>query len=411
MQMMFRYEIKKVFSKKSSKIAILLLLIVVIITCWFATDVFFVNENGEKKTGYAAVRQLRKAQKEWAGVLDEEKLRQVIEENNRINATPEANSKKLTDQEIAYGWTQGIYELRNLLNCSYGEDFCSYDYYRADDLSTEDAGAFYENRIMLLKNWLSDDGKYLFSDAEKKYLIKQYESLETPFGYDYMKGWTQVLEYAPTIIMVGMLILGFLVAGIFSSEFSWKSDAIFFSTVYGRNKAVAAKIKAGLSIVTVIYWAAILLYSTIVLVYLGIDGAACPIQADFSGWKCFYNIQIWQVYLLTVVGGYVGCLFISLLTMFISAKTKSAVLAVMLPFVLIFLPSFLGNIESPVINKILGLLPDRLLQVSTALTYFDLYKLGNKVMGAIPILFVLYGILAIFLLPILYHEYRCKQIN
>jgi hypothetical protein len=33
-------------------------------------------------------------------MLDEEKLRQVIEENNRINATPEANSNNLTDSEI-----------------------------------------------------------------------------------------------------------------------------------------------------------------------------------------------------------------------------------------------------------------------------------------------------------------------
>ena len=63
-------------------------------------DVSFVNENGETKKGFAAVRHLRDAQKEWAGMLDEEKLRQVIEENNRINATPEANSNNLTDSEI-----------------------------------------------------------------------------------------------------------------------------------------------------------------------------------------------------------------------------------------------------------------------------------------------------------------------
>lgn len=65
-----------------------------------AMDVSFVNENGETKKGFAAVRHLRDAQKEWAGMLDEEKLRQVIEENNRINATPEANSNNLTDSEI-----------------------------------------------------------------------------------------------------------------------------------------------------------------------------------------------------------------------------------------------------------------------------------------------------------------------
>lgn len=166
--MMFRYEMKKVFLKRSSKIAILLLLVIVGITCWFAMDVSFVNENGETENGYIAVRHFREAQKGWAGMLDEDKLRQVIEENNRINAAPEANSNNLTDSEIVYSQKQGIDEIRSLLNCSYAEEFRSYDYYRADSLNAEDAGAFYENRITLLKSWLSDDGKDQFSDKEKE---------------------------------------------------------------------------------------------------------------------------------------------------------------------------------------------------------------------------------------------------
>lgn len=407
--MMFRYEMKKVFSKTSSRVAVMLLAVMVGIVCWFAMDVYYVNENGEKETGYGAVRKLREAQKEWAGDLDEEKLRRVIEENARIHDTPEAKSDELRQKEIAYSWTQGIHEIRNLLNCSFAEGFRSYDYYRADTLKAGEAALFYENRSGLLKSWLAGEAKDQFSDAEKNYLIQQYESLNTPFYYDYRKGWTQALEYAPTVIMIAMLVLGFLVAGIFSSEFSWKSDAIFFSAFYGRDKAVAAKAKAGFCIVTILYWMTVLVYSGILLLYFGTDGAACPVQADFSGWKCFYHITVWQEYLLTVAGGYVGCLFLAFLTMLVSAGTKSAVLAVTTPFLLIFLPSFLGNIESPAINQILGLLPDRLLQVSTALGYFDLYEFGGKVTGAVPVLFVLYGGLAILLLPVTYRVYRRQQ--
>lgn len=88
--------------------------------------------------------------------------------------------------------------------------------------------------------------------------------------------------------------------------------------------------------------------------------------------------------------------------MLASARVRSAVPAVMVPFVLIFLPSFLGNLESAAVNKILGLLPDRLLQVGTALGYFDLYTLGGRVMGAVPILLVLYGIGAAAVLPVVY---------
>lgn len=97
-----------------------------------------------------------------------------------------------------------------------------------------------------------------------------------------------------------------------------------------------------------------------------------------------------------------GCLFMAGLCMLVSARVRSAVPAVMVPFVLIFLPSFLGNLESAAVNKILGLLPDRLLQVGTALGYFDLYTLGGRVMGAVPILLVLYGIGAAAVLPVVY---------
>lgn len=408
---MLKYELKKVFAKTSSKVAVILLIALVCITCWLSMHIYFVNESGEKEYGFSAVRQLREMQKEWAGVLDESKLAAVIEENLRIEATPQARSENITEINIAYGWKQGIDEIRNLLNSAYADGFRTYDYYRADHLKSEDAGRFYDNRIVLLKNWLFDEAKEQFSDKEKGYLINQYETLNTPFLYDYMLGWTQLFEYSPTIIMILMLILGYLVAGIFSNEFQYKADAVFFTSVYGRNKAVTAKIKAGICIVTLIYWAAILLYSLSVLFYLGMDGAVCPVQADRSGWKCFYNILNWQKYLLVVIGGYIGCLFISSLTMYISAKTKSAVVAVVAPFILIFIPSFLENINSPVVNKILGLLPDRLLQVGVAMGYFDLYELFGKVVGAIPILFVIYSILTIVLLPIIYEEYRKKQID
>ena len=218
---MIKYELKKIFSKTSSKIAVLLLLAIVFVICWMTVDVSYVNEKGEKETGFAAVRKLRETQKEWAGDLDEERLRQVIGEIRRINATPEARSKNVSENEIAYSWQQGIDDIRDLLNRSFGENYRSYDYYRADSLNAEDAALFYSNRIILLKNWLADEAKDQYTDREKEFLIGQYESLKTPIFYDYMRGWSQLFDYSPKIIMITILIWGFLVAGIFSNAVSY----------------------------------------------------------------------------------------------------------------------------------------------------------------------------------------------
>lgn len=408
---MVKYEVKKVFAKTSSKIAILLLFVAIAITCFFALDISYVDENGESQKGLTAVRALKAAQKEWAGCLDEERIQKVIAENQRIRKTPEALSQNIRENDIAYGWGQGIMEIRDLLNCSYAKEFREYDYYRADSLAPEDAKDFYDNRTRLLKEWLANEAQYQYSSGEKEYLISQYENLATPFYVDYMAGWLQLFEFAPTIVMLVMLILGYLVAGIFSNEFTWRSDAVFFSSVYGKNKAVSAKIKAGFCIVTTIYFVAFLAYTGIVLLYLGIDGWNLPIQSSWTSWKSFYNITNIQKFFLIFIGGYIGCLFISFLCMLVSAKTRSTVLAVMIPFILIFIPSFIANIDSPLVNKVIGLLPDQLLQVGNALKYFNLYSIGRKVIGEVPVIILLYTILTLIILPILYHEYRHTQIS
>ncbi len=407
---MIKYELKKVFLRTGSRIALLVLLLVTGITCFFAANISYVNENGESTSGPAAIAALKNAQKEWSGFLDEETLRQVIAENRRIRTSPEAISDNVRESNIAYSWGQGIGEIRSLLNCSFCA-FREYDYYRADSLTEDEASSFYANRISSLKDWLSDEAKDQFSEKEKEYLIGQYESLETPFFWDYMAGWRQLFEYAPTVVMITMLVLGYLVAGIFSSEFSWKSDAIFFTSFYGRDRAVFAKVKAGFLLVTAVYFTAFLLYTGMVLTYLGADGFNCAIQSSWGSWKSFYNITNWQEFLLIALGGYIGCLFISSLSMLVSAKTKSAVIAVMVPVVLIFIPSFIGNINSPLINKILGLLPDQLLQAGVALDYFNLYTVGGHVIGAVPVILVLYAVLTVVLMPVLYQEYRRKQIS
>lgn len=117
-----------------------------------------------------------------------------------------------------------------------------------------------------------------------------------------------------------------------------------------------------------------------------------------------------QKYFLIGIGGYIGCLFISFLSMVVSAKTKSSVLAVMIPVLLVFIPSFFLNLNSFLVNKIIALLPDQLLQTKTALDRFDLYSIGTFVVGAVQITLPLYAALTAVLLPILYRTYRSQQI-
>lgn len=410
---MVKYEIKKIFSTLSNKIALGLLAMMVLLSAWMAvSNVEWVNETGDPETGFTAIGKLRSAQKEWSGILDEDRLQQILRENQRIAATPEALSRDYQQNDIAYGWRQGFRPVLDMMNQAYASGFQEFDWYTNERITPDQVGDFYPNRTKLMKQWLYDEtgsAYRLFTEKEKLYLVEQYETLDTPFYYTYAEGWEQLLYNSPFVIMVGALILGYLAAGIFANEFKWKSDAVFFSARYGRDKAAGAKIGAGFVMVTALYWSAVLVYTLLTLGCLGFDGWNCPIQIDL--WKVFYHLKLWQAWALTAVGGYIGSLFFVFLTMWVSAKTRSSLFAVTVPFLLIFLPSFLDNLNIDKLSKFLGLFPDQLLQIYQALRYFYVYEIGGKVFNAMTLLMVIYSLLTVVLAPMMYRDFRRKEIG
>ncbi len=414
---MVRFELKKVFGTAGGRVALILYAALLVLSCWLSAtgmlnlEIKWVNEQGEEESGLAAVSRLRSAQKEWEGWLDQEKLTAMIRENQRINATPQAKSDIVQQRNIAFYWKQGFEPIRNLVNSSYASGFRSYDYYLADGLTAIDEATFYANRVKLLKDWLydeSDVGDSTYSEAEKQYLIAQYENLETPFYFAYHEGWYQLLENAGFIPALGILILCFPLAGIFSGEFKWKADAVYFSSRYGRTKATRAKIKAGFLMVTALYWGAMLIYCLFTLCYLGFEGGNCVIQ--WRLWKSVYSLTMWQAAALSLVAGYIGNLFLAFLTMWISAKTKTAVFAVTAPFILLLLPSFLQGLAGW-LDKILSFTPYNLLECYQHLGAFDILTIFGRVFRTLDLSIPLYLLLSAILVPAIYYSFRRQQVR
>ena len=413
------FEIKKVLGRPGGKIALFLFICIVIMSCWTTAvgdefgPIIWVNEQGEAETGLSAYRQLREAQNEWEGYLDEEHLESIIRELNRIAGTPEYQSDDYEQNDIAFHWRMGVEPVRTMLYRTFSPGLQNFNYYLAESLSPSVAGEFYSQRVELLRSYLYEEGNEeaaTLSEREKEYLINQYEKLEDPIYYDYHRGWFQTLDGLSFIMLLGTLILGYLVSGIFSNEFKWKADSVYFTTYYGRNKAVASKINAGILLVSVLYWGGVLICTLFTLCYCGFDGGNCAIQFDY--YRSFYNLTYWETYLLYVISSYIGTLFMMFFCMWVSAKTRSAVFAVTIPFILIFVPNFFENSKlTYVLSGVLALLPDKLFSLVEHLKYFEVYDLGFTVVGAWPLLFVIYTILALVLVPVMYQEFRTKQIR
>ena len=403
---MFRFEIKKVFFKPKNKLAVILLLIALVITSILTINrVEYVDENGDHFVGIAASRNLREAKNKWAGYLTEDILRKVLEENRTINNSKEALSDEIVEQDKAYAKKQGIEGILDVINSAFSE-FRDYNPYAADHVLDNEVGEIYERRISTLKNWL-DTGEEAFTKEEKDFLIQNYENLKTPFYYEYIDGWAALLQNISTFILILALAIGFFVSGIFSDEFQTKADSIFFSTKLGRNKGVLSKISAGFMITTVFYLLFVLLYTGIVLLILGVDGANCPIQLDL--WRSVYNVTFLQAYLLIVLGGYVGTLFASLLAMLISAITHSTTTAIIVPFVVLCAFPFLSRIIT--LPQLCSFFPDQLLEIYIDIKESGLINLGGKVTTIASFIIPLYAIICLILQPVLYKIYRKAEIK
>lgn len=400
------YELKKVLFKNSSKAALIFLGAVLIFVIHMAVSgIRYVDDEGITHTGIWAAQQLREVKAPWEGPLTTQRLAQVIETNQKENATPEALSEDISQQNISYSRKQGYSDILTLMSDIFGS-FDTFDYFVSDGLTVEDADDFYTQRVERLRQWLDGPAGDKYTQKEKEYFIRQFEAVKEPLYYEAADGWDQLFYLFPSLISVAALVMGFLVSGIFSCEKQWKTDTIFFSSFQGRRLGPGSKLAAGMLLITGIYTAVMALYTAAVLGLAGAGGAGTMIQVQFFGSDSFYNMTVWQEYIAIFMGGLLGSLFFGLFAMLISAGTGSPVLAVTIPFIFMLLPNFLANMDLTFLDKFLNLLPNQLLEVYRVISGDSLYELAGHVFGALPLLFLIYGCLCLGLIPAICLIYR-----
>lgn len=412
--MLLHYELQKVFAKRANQITLLLLALLVAYTCRTALQqVEWIDDQGNSTTGHSAAVKLREASEEWSGVLDQELLEKALAGLKEIYNSTEVDAQSQESNWLLRNKLQGVQEIADLLGWSFVDDYGTFEE-MIGDLQPEDLSRFYANRIENRKAWLYENesswGYYNYSEAEKQFILSKFEALQTPLETGYHEGWVQAIEQLPTLLKYGIILLSFVLAGVFSDEFAWKTDTVYYNTLHGRTRATAVKVGLGFLMITVAYWLCVSIYSSIVLGNLGTEGGNCSIQVHANYWNIREQMTFRQFYLLAIGAGYLGYLFIGFLVLWISAKTKSPVLAVLIPSLLLLLPGFLHEFYSPTMRRVIGILPDKLLDIGEAIQYLYLYTVRNHVMTAVPIVLTVYPCITILLIFLCYREYRHKQI-
>ena len=107
--------------------------------------------------------------------------------------------------------------------------------------------------------------------------------------------------------------------------------------------------------------------------------------------------------MVIMLSGYVGVMLSVAVTMLGSAKTHSQVLSMCFPIALFILSPFIGRILP--LRKVFYITPDQLINVYNCIKLPLIYQFGGIVIMQIPMLIILYSIVAIMILPFIYRAF------
>lgn len=320
------FELKKIFKKKSSFIAIIIAFLILLALSYPS---FYNNQvtgsSSDPDYGPAAIAQNRRIAEEHTGYLTDELVNRITND---------------------YAQNIGDFKKRRF-----------YDIFSFDTISH-----FVPGSSKILQSTYQSDTPLHFDDAR----LKSPEELGAAHPLSQYKlgnyaPWNQLYEMLNSAFVTVVLLLFFLCAPIFSGESSKKMNQLLLSTRYGRKQLTLAKLASLWIIATLTYT---LVTSVILLVFANYYG--------FSGWDTSVQMNLFWINLtenilafpesmnllqtlLYILSLQYACLLFSMgLLGFVSSHTKNSLTTFATSTLLYLIPYFLLNIfPGGIVNKFL----------------------------------------------------------
>ena len=350
MKVMLKYELKRIFTKRLNRVLITIgLALSVILSFLAATSNRFVSPQGHLETGISATRKVVADKNRNKGLMTPKRISELITQDQR--AFREYKDKGESDK--IYGTSiQQYLDVEQLVSyiLTGNEDYNPSVYL---DVNPKKLLNIYKIREAKIQKLIRQNGK---TEEQRKYLKAQYDKISTPYQYEAPDSWDTMQLYVVTYSIVLAVLMGVLASGIFSEEITLKADAIFFSSKYGRDKAIKTKISAGLITSTGIYWIGMCLFTVISLTLMGTSGSHTLMSMLNS--YTIYNVTYGQAFYIMMFAGYIANLLATTVSMLVSAIMGSPNIAICIPFFFFCIMPFIGRLGGS--KGIFLLTPDQL---------------------------------------------------
>ena len=349
---LFLLEHKKLWRKQMVKICVLLCFIYIVIFGsvlsfqWFTfgSSDDYTSAFGNNFDGYGMIKDSQKYALAFGEELTDETLQQLVREYQRMEAEGLELELERTDWKIINSWLSMLYP--ELHDPSTYRTMISY-------VNPDKLTDFYERREQAIDDFLENSGQV---GVEKEYLLNMEQKVETPFQYEWVEGWSQLLgSIVADLGIVMALFLAITLSPLFAGEWHDNTSSLVLTTKNGWGKVAFAKILTGLAF-TVEFFVILVIPSIISqMLFMGTSGWDMPIQNIKP--LAIAPMNMLQAEIYEYAFALLGAIGFAGIVMFISATVKSNVLALLFSLAVVYGPMMVAEYLPYELQKALDLLP------------------------------------------------------
>lgn len=349
---LFLLEHKKLWRKTSTKISVFLCFLYLVVFGsilsfqWFSfgSSDDYTSAFGNNFDGYDMIRKSQEYSLMFGGELTDQSLQKMVGDYQDIGAAGVDRELEKTDMHIINSWLGTLYP--ELLDTGSYKTMMNY-------VELEKLTGFYERRQNIIEDFLENNGQ---NGDEKEYLLQINAKVKEPFRYEWTEGWSNLLgSIVPDMGVVMALFLVIVLSSLFAGEWYNNTSSLLLTTKNGWKKIAFAKIGVGLSFTAEFF--AILTAGNLVsqIFFLGTAGWDMPIQTIKLIAIAPMNMLQAEIYEYAFV--FLGVIGFAGVVMFISAKTRSNVLALLFSLAVVYGPMMIAEYLPYGVQKALDLIP------------------------------------------------------
>ncbi|MDU4861994.1 MAG: ABC transporter permease subunit [Terrisporobacter othiniensis] len=313
---LIKFELYKIFSKKSVRIILLLTILLGIFNV-------VAESVSVKYQGVDHIDDVYSIMKEYEGKAITEES--AIKAENTINDLKEKKSRgeKLTEKEIVY-----MNYLYDTMRPPYPAYTVNNELYTVDEMKDE---------MNKLKNKNKTD---TYEYKNLNFIYEKVKNVEESKFY-FSHGWLKTADFKAIATLITTLIAVGL-AAIFSDEYQSNSAQIMLSCKYGKNKMVLSKMITGLIFTATIFIIINVVHMIGVLLY-DFRGWDAPLELFKYYTNTPFDMRVIDFYITGLGISFIGAILYSLVTMLMSLLVKNNMIALLLSLGLYYAPAFAGS--------------------------------------------------------------------